>query len=164
MNENIKALLEKVSGNDEMLAKFSACKSVDEAYELAQGLVSGYTKEEFIEAMTALDAAENGDISDADLAAAAGGEGEEDTAAYETMDFELPKSAEESMISGAWVSVIATKVSDSIVDSATAVGNSVAKSATEVANSIAKSATEVANSVSKASKEVGKATKKAFSI
>ena len=73
MNEGIKALLEKVTADEDLLAKFSACKSADEAFELATGIVGGYTKEEFIETMTALSSAENGDISDGDLAEAAGG-------------------------------------------------------------------------------------------
>jgi hypothetical protein len=34
MNENIKALLEKVTADEDLLAKFSACKSADEAFEL----------------------------------------------------------------------------------------------------------------------------------
>ena len=36
MNENIKILLDKVAGDEGLLAKFSACKSVDEAYDLAK--------------------------------------------------------------------------------------------------------------------------------
>ena len=73
MNENIKALLEKVTGDEGLLAKFSACGSVDEAFELAKSIAGGFTKEEFLEAAKALSAAADGDISDEDLATASGG-------------------------------------------------------------------------------------------
>ena len=91
MNENIKALLEKVTGDEGLLEKFSACGSVDEAYELAKGVVGGFTKEEFLEATKAFSTAADGDISDEDLATASGGT---DDAAREG-DIDLPLSITE---------------------------------------------------------------------
>ena len=73
MNENIKALLEKVAADEELQAKFSQIKDPDEAYALASSIQSGFTKEEFVEAMTAIKEAMNEDITDEDLAKSAGG-------------------------------------------------------------------------------------------
>ena len=47
--------------------------SPEEAYEIAKEIQGGFTKEEFLEAAKALAEAADGDISDADLASAAGG-------------------------------------------------------------------------------------------
>ena len=134
MNENIKTLLDKVSEDEALLAKFSACKSVDEAYELAKELVGGFTKEEFTEAMAALSAADGADISDQDLAAAAGGE-------------DLPTSVKQYADGTYAFGTVFIKASESVADSATVVSNSVAQSATAVSNSIAKSAAAVSNSI-----------------
>ena len=129
MNENIKILLDKVSGDDALLAKFSACKTVDEAYDLASSLVGGYTKEEFCEVMTALNAADDADISDEDLAEAAGGN-------VETM-----------------LSPIDSKqVVNSVVDSVSAASKSVVQSAKQVSKWTEEAAKSVAKSVTKVSK------------
>ncbi len=73
MNEGIRALLEKIAGSEELQAKFAALASPEEAWELAKTLQEGFTKEEFLEAARMIAEAENGDISDEDLAATAGG-------------------------------------------------------------------------------------------
>ena len=54
MNENIKALIKKVMSDKELQAKFQALRDPDEAYKLASSIQSGFTKEEFIAAMTEL--------------------------------------------------------------------------------------------------------------
>ena len=149
MNENIKVLVEKVSGNDEMLAKFSACGSVDEAFELAKGIVGGFTKEEFVEAMTALSAADDGDISDDELAGAAGGEGE----------WNEGLSIISEAITDAEEAVTLPVVFDSISKVTDPVGESIVKSATEVSKSISKSA----DVISKSATEVSKSIKKSLS-
>ena len=73
MNENIQALLDKLGEDEELLAKFEACETIDEVYELATGIVGGYTKEELWEALKRLNTAEEGDLSDEDLAEVSGG-------------------------------------------------------------------------------------------
>ena len=73
MNENIQALLDKLSEDEELLAKFEACETIDEIYELATGIVGGYTKDELWEALKSLNAAEEGDLSDEALAEVSGG-------------------------------------------------------------------------------------------
>lgn len=145
MNENIKALLEKVSGDEGLLAKFSACKSVDEAFELAKELVGGFTKEEFVEAMSALNEADSGDISDGDLTAAAGGN--EDIRDSNILD---PIIESAHQISKLEQKISVDKVSE-------AVSESISKSATAVSNSISKSAKEVSKSVEKSLSAIGKA-------
>lgn len=73
MNENIKALLEKLSKDEGALAKLQAVKSADEAYELVSAIQGGFTKEEFVETMEKLKAAGEGELSDDEVSAAAGG-------------------------------------------------------------------------------------------
>ena len=75
MNENIKALMARIAGSEELQAKFAELDTLEKAYEFACTLQGGFTKEEFLDAVEALNN-ENGDISDEDLAAAAGGTGD----------------------------------------------------------------------------------------
>ena len=77
MNENIQKFLEKFLTDEALQAKFSALKTPDEAYELAKSIQDGFTKEEFLEAAQQLAALDEADITDEDLANAAGGEGGE---------------------------------------------------------------------------------------
>ena len=74
MNENILKMLELISQDEEAQKKFATIRDPDEAYALATSIHGGYTKEEFIQAMTALRDQMNQDLSEDDLAAAAGGE------------------------------------------------------------------------------------------
>ena len=141
MNENIQILLEKVSGDEALLAKFSACKTVDEAYELASSLVSGYTKEEFVEVMNALSAAEDADISDEDLAAAAGGD------AGEAMKLSLFGSAVKTSV----------EISKTVVKSAKVISEEVPKSVVKSAREVSKFSEEVSKSVAKSVSKVSKA-------
>jgi predicted ribosomally synthesized peptide with nif11-like leader len=73
MNENLKLFLEKVASDQELQTKFAQIKDVDEGYTLASSVQNGFTKEEFIEAMSAIKAAMEEDLSDEDLAKSAGG-------------------------------------------------------------------------------------------
>ena len=73
MNENIRALLEKISADEELQAKFSQVKDPDEAYALASSIQPGFTKEEFITEMTKIKEAMDENLTDADLAKSAGG-------------------------------------------------------------------------------------------
>ena len=73
MNENIKALLEKLSKDEAAVAKLQAIKDPDEAYALVSSIQGGFTKEEFIEAIKSLKDAGEGELSDDEIAAAAGG-------------------------------------------------------------------------------------------
>ena len=74
-NENIKYLLRKVANDQELAKKFSAIKDVDEAYELASSIQSGFSKEEFLEAVQKVKSAFDtfNELSDEDLAKVAGG-------------------------------------------------------------------------------------------
>ena len=74
MNENIRVLLEKVSEDQELQAKFSQIRDPDEAYALASSIQPGFTKEELIEAMTAIRDSMNEDLTDDDMAKSAGGD------------------------------------------------------------------------------------------
>jgi len=74
MNENIKALLEKVAADAELQAKFSQFKNPEEAYELAASIQPGFTKEEFVTEMKKIKEAMDEDLTDADLAKSAGGD------------------------------------------------------------------------------------------
>ena len=73
MNENIKALLEKVEADQDLQAKFSQIKDVDEAYDLANSIQPGFTEEEFITEMTRIKEAMDEDLTDEDMAKSAGG-------------------------------------------------------------------------------------------
>ena len=73
MNDKIRVFLQKLAEDSELAAKFKACRTVDEAYEVACSVADGFTKEEFIDAMKLLHAAANGGVSDEDLGKYAGG-------------------------------------------------------------------------------------------
>ena len=73
MNENIKTLLTKITESEELQAKFAGLDTPEKAYELAKTLQDGFTKEEFLEAAKEIAEAQTEDISDEELAAAAGG-------------------------------------------------------------------------------------------
>ena len=77
MNENIRLFLEKMAADQELQARFSQITDPDEAYAMASSVQSGFTKEEFIETMTAIREAMNEDLSDEDMAKSAGGVSDE---------------------------------------------------------------------------------------
>ena len=73
MNENIKVLLEKLSKDEATMAKLQAITDPDEAYALISSIQGGITKEEFIDTMKKVQGAGEGELSDSEVAAAAGG-------------------------------------------------------------------------------------------
>ena len=77
MNESIKAFLEKIAADEELQTRFSQINDPDEAYVLASSIQPGFTKKEFVEAMTAIKEAMNEDLTDEDLAKSAGGDTED---------------------------------------------------------------------------------------
>lgn len=82
MNENIRLFLEKISKDEESLAKMQSITDPDEAYAFAASIQDGFTKEEFIDTMNKLHAAQNGEISDEDLEKLAGGVSWEESVSY----------------------------------------------------------------------------------
>ena len=74
MNENIKILLEKLNNDQAAQAKLQAATDPDEAYALVSSIQGGYTKEEFIGIMKKIaEVTQEGELSDEDVFAAAGG-------------------------------------------------------------------------------------------
>ena len=75
MNENLKALAEKVMADDALQAKFAAVKNADEAYELASSVVHGFSKDEFVSFVKDMQSAAKagGKLTDEELEQAAGG-------------------------------------------------------------------------------------------
>ncbi len=72
-NENIRKLLEKVSANPELQARFAKIRDTDEAYKLAVSVQDGYTKEEFVTEVKKLYTEATKDLSEEDIARLAGG-------------------------------------------------------------------------------------------
>ena len=111
MNENIKTLLTQIAESEELQAKFAGLDTPEKAYELAKTLQDGFTKEEFLEAVKSISELDEGDLSDEDLAAAAGGEAingqkvEDMKASAQAMSIDVPESAIESAIVGKNLSV-----------------------------------------------------------
>ena len=75
MKESIKEFFKKVGKNKELAEKFSAIKDPDEAYKLASSIQSGFSKQEFIDAMLKIQSAVDtfNELTDQDLAKVAGG-------------------------------------------------------------------------------------------
>ena len=76
MNEKIKAFLQKVAQDEQLAAKLSACKTPEEAYAVASGVVEGFSKEEFVSTMAQVKAAEEASttLSEEDIGKMAGGD------------------------------------------------------------------------------------------
>lgn len=77
MNENLKKLFDTIKEDENLVEKFKACKSAEEAYEVATAVVDGYSIEEFKDIMLKIDKAakQSGDmeLADDDLNQVAGG-------------------------------------------------------------------------------------------
>lgn len=75
MKNEIKLFLEKLADDTDLQEKMAACKTPEEAYNIASSVQPGFTIEEFIEVMTTVkESIEAGEaLSDEDLAKAAGG-------------------------------------------------------------------------------------------
>ena len=82
MNENIQIMLQKLSEDEEAQKKLSTIHNPEEAYQLVSAIHGGYTKEEFIAAMTTLQEQMNQDLTDADLSKTSGGEEEVGATAF----------------------------------------------------------------------------------
>ena len=83
MNEGIKAFLAQLNENAELQQKFNEATTPEEAYELAQNVQDGFDKDEFVAAFQEIAEALDDDLSDEELASAAGGAG----------DFQIPPTA-----------------------------------------------------------------------
>lgn len=75
MKEEIKLFIQKAAKDEGLQKKLQACKSPEEAYAIASSVQEGFTFEEFAETITKIHDAmgQNGELSDEDLAKAAGG-------------------------------------------------------------------------------------------
>jgi predicted ribosomally synthesized peptide with nif11-like leader len=73
VNQNIVEFLKKIADDEELQAKMQKAANPDEAYAIASAVQDGFTKEEFVEAMQALNAQTSQELSDEDLAQVAGG-------------------------------------------------------------------------------------------
>lgn len=80
MKEELKLFMKKLMSDEELQKKMQACKSPEEAYAIASSVQGGFTFEEFVEAMTKTNSAlsQDEELSDEDLAMAAGGNGIEE--------------------------------------------------------------------------------------
>ena len=152
MNESIKKFMEKFSADEELQAKFAAVKSPEEAYELAKSIQDGFTLDEFIEACQAMNEADEGDLSDEDLAATAGGEDVTKADEYKDLmdqvSIDVPRSGVESAIIGdnlsvgpavsGVVSATATKVDDAVGGNAVSnyIKNSVKSASKAIKNAL----------------------------
>ena len=74
MNENIKIMLEKLAQDEETQKKLCAVRDPDDAYAMVSAIQGGYTKEEFVETMRALNEQLSADLTPDDLSRAAGGD------------------------------------------------------------------------------------------
>ena len=68
------SILEKVSEDADLQAKFSQIKDLDEAYALASSVQSGFTKEELVSEMNKIKEAMEENLTDEDMARSAGGD------------------------------------------------------------------------------------------
>ena len=68
------SILEKVSEDADLQAKFSQIKDLDEAYALASSAQSGFTKEELVSEMNKIKEAMEENLTDEDMARSAGGD------------------------------------------------------------------------------------------
>lgn len=73
MKEEIILFLKKATEDEEIQKRMMACKSPEEAYAVASSVQEGFTFEEFTETMTKINELSSKELSDEDLAAAAGG-------------------------------------------------------------------------------------------
>ena len=69
MNDSLKEFLKKLSEDEELCAKLESAGDSDKAYEIAKTIQEGFTKEEFVDAMTRINnsISADGEINDDDL-------------------------------------------------------------------------------------------------
>ena len=73
MKEELKLFFQKVAEDRELQQKMQACKSPEEVYVIASSVQDGFTFEEFTETAAELYEQATAELSDEDLAKAAGG-------------------------------------------------------------------------------------------
>lgn len=73
MKEELKLFYQKVAEDRELQEKMQSCKSPEEVYVIASSVQDGFTFEEFTEATAELYEQTTAELSDEDLAKAAGG-------------------------------------------------------------------------------------------
>jgi predicted ribosomally synthesized peptide with nif11-like leader len=73
MKEELKLFFQKVAEDRELQEKLQACKSPEEVYVIASSVQDGFTFEEFTETAAELYEQATAELSDEDLAKAAGG-------------------------------------------------------------------------------------------
>ena len=99
MNENIKKFLEKLAQDEQLAAKFNTCKTPEEAYAVAGGIVEGLSMDEFVAAMEQVKASFD-DLTDDDLKKFAGG-GEDSDLVAESLASVLSTTASISCLMAA---------------------------------------------------------------
>jgi predicted ribosomally synthesized peptide with nif11-like leader len=93
IKEEMKLFLQKAAESQELQEKMQACKSPEEAYAIASSVQDGFTFEEFTETMTKLNDVVNKELSDEDLAMAAGGSEIEDISIVTVITFSATATA-----------------------------------------------------------------------
>ena len=73
INESLKQFLAKLAQDEELQAKMEAATSPEEAYAIASAVQSGFSKEEFVQVMSAIKNQNTEELSDDDLEKVAGG-------------------------------------------------------------------------------------------
>lgn len=73
MKEEMTLFLKKAAEDKDLQERIMACKSPEEAYVVASSVQDGFTLEEFVETMTKINELSSRELSDEDLAVAAGG-------------------------------------------------------------------------------------------
>lgn len=73
MKDELLQFLKLLEKDEVFVNQMKACKSEDEAYSLAADKVKGFTKDEFKGLMEKIQASQNGELSEEDLAGVAGG-------------------------------------------------------------------------------------------
>ncbi|GAB6181626.1 hypothetical protein JCM14036_29450 [Desulfotomaculum defluvii] len=83
MTESMKSFIEKLGKDEALQDKLKACKSPEEAFEVAKGVVDGLSFDDFTATMKKINesiAKNQGELSDDDLEQVAGGWSDSDTA------------------------------------------------------------------------------------
>ena len=79
MNEGLKILVKEMNQNTEFSDKMKNCKSVEEAYQLASSVSTGYSQQEFVDFMKEISKKrEDGELTESDLDHVAGGLSEDE--------------------------------------------------------------------------------------
>ncbi len=85
MKEELKLFFQKVAEDRELQEKMQSCKSPEEVYVIASSVQDGFTFEEFTEATAELYEQTTAELTDEDLAKAAGGAGDSGDTVFATV-------------------------------------------------------------------------------